>query len=618
MIDKNVELKEEDYKNNGEDECRGKNTLEGVKECLAESKKTTYRNAKERIQQEKNVDTVKKYNEIKKKCEAATVLQRCESAHASSQKLMAMSDGGEQDLLNNAIKMCSSRCTLVTPSVDAMVLGCSAFAKSNLSKQLDPRHRTCGVPGGGSAKRDSGACGSAACVDGEIEDLDKNLNKEDAIVRKKCRAGDAESCKGAMPNDAAEKFARLRNLNQADEVTRTSFNTTYSTDLGDGVTASKTYGKGDTDKYANYMYTSADGGQHSSYAEARTASCAAGTVAACDISYVPVPAPAPREPQVSAGLNGGSGVNAGSGLLRETGSTSGGATNNSGSTTNSGSGERVASTGEKANQAESKNGGDPGQRVQQAATNGGSSSGGNSGSSGGSTASLFPDSPINYNLPSAGSSGSGSSFQATGAGSTGSSWNDAVGAGGESGGSWSDSGSSRSFTGTGTRSNAHDLPNSEGVNRNTASMGGMGGIGSSSGAFSLASAKRDAGSGNRSGSGDLNSAAFQSGYHKAPPAVEKMNSAQKAALREKIRRLGKNAKISGCRDNDLQCFANFFNKRSSKMAKYKNKKPFFQQRGIASVQGQLPKGVWRGYVDILSHMAKVHDKMPMNFEGEID
>ncbi len=239
-------------------------------------------------------------------------------------------------------------------------------------------------------------------------------------------------------------------------------------------------------------------------------------------------------------------------------------------------------------------------------------------SSGGSATGNFSNPFGNSSIPLQGTTGSSSGggsggFKATGQGQT---MGDAV-AGGDSGGGWGDGGGSstraRSFSATGSRSQGTGL-GAEGVNRNAAIN--VASASNSSGTGSTVANTGRVASHSASGSGDLNIPAFQAGYLRAPTKESLAARRSKVAKLLKLKRI--TAKQAGCAEKDLDCLERFFRLGTAMASGRGGKDRYSQQRGIASVKGRLPEGVWRGYTDILSHMAKIHDKMPLDYEGGVD
>lgn len=105
--------------------------------------------------------------------------------------------------------------------------------------------------------------------------------------------------------------------------------------------------------------------------------------------------------------------------------------------------------------------------------------------------------------------------------------------------------------------------------------------------------------------GTLESAQFQSGFHKAPEqdALGRPITPQEQERRRRARR----QRISNECRGDMQCIARILGR--TRVAR--------PGRGVASVN-ELPECVWRGYGDILNHMAQVHDRISIDHEGGLE
>lgn len=627
--DDSVQITEEDVRNSGEAECRSKTDSNAVKKCVADASRNARISAKERKQQQESGALAKTVAQqsAKPRCESDAILERCTKAKAKAED--AIQDLTTGDLIraaSAAVIDCKIVCAKVAPSSSIRLATCTSVEIKRIENRMGWAHSTCEVAGGKLANNASKSTGAREAMAKAHEDgLSRIEYKEDILgngpgycgydgTTYKCHLanGEVESHKYDSSVDYADK-KKWDDLYSGggDEVERSNYHNTRCVTLSSDYQACRIVSRGADEP--QIVYRDPDGKQYSDFGEMMLANR--------DRSGSP-PIPMPRPEYVSGGstsvsqpphpyqpipnTTGGAGVGP-KPIVADTGNT------NSSSSSNSSNGTNGASAGTANGQTgqASKNNSGSGSAGSGSGTGMGSSatSGGSFGY-GGTSIALFP--------ANGGGTATPVSFQGSSTRPGSNSIDDSVGGGGDSGGGWGDgggpSGGSR-FNATGSR-DSRIASNSEGVNRDAGVMGASM-LGGSRGAATVASAPRESGP-SISSKGDLNTAAFQAGYHKAPPSVEKMTSAQKAALKEKIRRLGKNAKLTGCKDNDLQCFAAFFHKQSLKRLAYKKKSPFFQQRGIASMQSDLPKGVWRGYVDILSHMSKVHDRIDLNFEGEIE
>ncbi len=630
MSDDAVEVKEEDTKNTGEELCGMNRTAEGVKKCLEGAKRQTTRNAKERIQRENQGAQARQVAEAQKRCEPSTVISQCNSAHSKAQSALAGGDNDpdSRDARNTAIKSCIALCTLVTPSVDRLVLGCQPEEKTRILAKISDKHRTCSVPGGNGrsgnadANTDSGGagdCKTAACVDRESERLDSYATPEDAENRKMCRSGQSLMACNTISDAELKKVEDLKN-NRAPVTDSNEFYTEYSTPLEDGIKARKivAHDTGAGPAPDKVEYVDAQGKAHDDYAKARESNCASGIQSACEYVGVPVPSPSPyrQQPYTPPGpvvTNPTPTTPRVDPVSRDPVVTRDPVSRDPVTTTKTDPTTTASNPGDG---SETKR--DP------AATNGGSgagpeassgsSSSSSSSSSSGSSSGMFSNPFDNSNFKPVSATGGGSAnssstaFAGTGTKSNSDMDSDSIGGNGEG------VSSAGSFRGTGA-STFQSVSGSEGVHRGSGAAFGGGGGHAPSGGVSVASLDRE-----RSrfpNNGDFNSPSFQAGYHKTPG--KEPLAQRKLRLANMLKKFRLTAKQAGCKDTDYDCLDKFFARGGGlKIARGKKVKSQFNQRGIASVNSELPKGVWRGYVDILSHISKVHDRLPLNFEGDIE
>lgn len=248
----------------------------------------------------------------------------------------------------------------------------------------------------------------------------------------------------------------------------------------------------------------------------------------------------------------------------------------------------------------------PAPQAPAASNNGGSATGGASPAvaggtaSGGSGSSAFSNPYANTSLAANSNKSSNTSFAALSEKSSGDFRDEGVGADG-SGGSGFDGG------GFNNRSGGYRGGSSEGVNRDAPA--GRSSLGSGGVAVASNNVAKDPTT--KSKLEDLGGSTFQSGFHKPtgkePLSPSSLNKAK--GLLAKMNKEKRKKVMDQCK-GDMSCIASILGVSKSRRS---------GGRGLASVPGQaLPQGVWSGYTDILSHMAKVHDKIPINYDGEID
>lgn len=175
-----------------------------------------------------------------------------------------------------------------------------------------------------------------------------------------------------------------------------------------------------------------------------------------------------------------------------------------------------------------------------------------------------------------------------------------------------DSGGSQSYDGGGfnQRNNGGFRGgSSEGVNREApvgrSSLGSGGSV-----AVAASNGARD--SSMKAKLEELGGSTFQSGFHKAN-GKEPLSPSSLSKTKSQLAKMNKakRKKIMDQCKGDMSCIASILGVTKSRRGA--------GGRGLASLPAQsLPQGVWSGHTDILSHMAKVHDKMPINYDGEID
>jgi hypothetical protein len=574
--DENVTIKEEDVDKNEERMCGASRSAEGMKACLAESQKKTMRRAKERELQERQSNFANKINPKKtpKRCEASAVINTCQQVHRSTQKILSNPENDQKDR-RIAVQSCLEKCTTVTPSTSVMLSGCNRSEKDDVQQAISDNHRTCSVPGSsaGAAKQEPSKEDKMKAWESASQAADSMAINEDGMYDPSSKPRIEEVQHPVM---GASYCVQGKDLcfpaSNPDQLYNPSDNIVDNT-----VQPSlESYYKNNMEVQPAPSSLSA----FDNYADEFSARA------------VPIPATAPRPPVVP-GVNDSPAP-----VIAEPARTY----------------EKPVEQKPTAQEAAPKT-------ATKASSGSATTSGGAqqqaSGYNGGGASNPFANTNFSavaanaYNKDDSTSNSAKSSdvYSGTASNLASNSSDEGVGGGRRSySGSDDSAGQSSPFRGT-ARVGQGGVGGSEGVNRdsgiNVASTSGQ----SSNTQNGIPLDRKN--NGNTIAS--LNSSQFQQGFHKASGnsgglGVSLLSQQKKEQKKKRLRRIKAQCK------GDLQCIAEILGGgvNSAKSRRGRG------GRGLASVPGQLPKGVWKGYEDILSHMAKVHNKMDLDHSGEIN
>lgn len=376
--------------------------------------------------------------------------------------------------------------------------------------------------------------------------------------------------------------------------TQSSFHQSVAYDLAGGVRGVVSTSVGSNGETISYQDSA--GRMYSTYDEALN-----GNNLAPDSSIRPRARPAAADVVLASSTSGGTRpaiASSSNGGSSSDGASSGGASSNGGSASTTNNGGTVVTNGQ--------------QQVAYATSPDYQGGGGSSGGITSNFSNPFGNSSIDLSGGIQQSGTSSGTYSGTADQSSGSSFG-SEGVGGDGGGSNNGSSSGGGVSGGGSSGRHHNAG------------GSSGGSSSSSGGARVSTASLP--SGGRAGLGpgvtpgvdvdradtriatasSLDGGQFQSGFHKAPE-LDASGRPLTPQEQERRRRLRRQRVSNDCR-GDMQCIARILG-RSGRASRRGG-------RGLASTD-ELPQCVWRGYGDILNHMAQFHDRMALDHEGGVE
>lgn len=584
-----IQIQPEDIVKN---DCHTKTDSRSNKACIKEANLATFRNAKERKHREETNQAVTGAPPKRSttKCDPDVIQKACLTKHREAQMMRA--DPEKAAHVGPLVQQCQALCTTANPEVAIHLAGCTSDApRKAVIAFFDKKHRTCGDS---ASPKDIAEDHLTTPEEKKAIENANNVAGNSPVEKVSTPQGEAW-CAMQQPRQCylvkdptklyvydAAKAPPLADVKKNDDLisgggtveSTSNYHTTRCATYSTGVKECITNTTGvDTPQHS---YTTPDGKSFNSYES---------LMASQNGYVVPIPPTRPNfEPPVAPVATGSKD------------SSSSGAIQSSLSDSQSSGSQPSAPQQETAPAA-------PQQQVAaspqaQASPPAAMGSAGQAAAASSNFTNPFGNSSLvanNFNNQSFQNEATRESFSSTSPRNNSSVDSESVGGGdgsGYGGSGFGDAPSSRRNNG-GSGSSG-----SEGVNRDlprmTAPLGGGPTVAVASANTNGARAKTVE---------SLNGSTFNNGYHKANGS-DKLLHAKNAKESARIKKMRRKKLIADCK-GDMQCLAVILGKGKMRNA-----------RGLASTES-VPKGVWHGYTDILSHMAKVHDKMPMDFNGAL-
>jgi hypothetical protein len=558
-----VPIKDEDIASGESESCLGKGNDKDMKSCLAEAHDRAQRNAQRRVERERAAGKPPEPRQ-QLRCEAEKAKNDCNTAHAAAQEAIA-NISMSIDRKVPVIERCIAACTRVTTTVAAMTAGCTMDQIRDIAATFSKNHATCKVSGQAKAKDDKDDGGIPACKsDGSNMAMCDPTKEQEFVINSNTKIyGDQYVVSSPT---YGESICTYRGGGSPDDCQTPSGETFYQDIYGRSHSNlnSATIGNSLSPSFGDpFASTDQTGG---------VITGATGTGTGGNKVVTPVTAAAAGNTTRAAAV------------ASETKAAT--------------PAEAAQQQGQQSQQEQQQQQQQQQQQVASSGGQGGMGSGaGSAGGSGSSSSNPFANtnfSPQSFNNSSANNSGDTSNPEVS---------NTYDPRAGETrGGDSSNLNENGQFRSTAGHLNS-GFGGAEGVNRNSnggISLASVGNSGQSSGD------RRAAQKGKQEGGAAT--ASLQRGifYKGSGKTVQLANKARDTATRK--RRMKKKKMKKDC-GNDTRCIAQFLSGGKKRRGR--------SQRGLASVSSQLPKGVWRGYEDILTHMAKVHNKMDLDHQGEI-